>query len=82
MSGRRDDHLESRDPDEWATGDEAMTAPQENYLKRLSEQAGVSMQFGLTKAQASVEIEELQEQIASGRSGRSAPVSRRPRSLG
>lgn len=79
MSGRRSDHLEARDPDEWATGDEAMTKPQEDYLKRLSEEAGVSMLFDLTKAQASARIEELQALIAT--SGRTAQFSRRPRSL-
>lgn len=29
-----------KDPQEWATGDEPMTAPQESYLRTLAREAG------------------------------------------
>ena len=48
-------------PSEWTTGDEEMTGAQASYLKTLSEQAGEPFDGSLTKAQASVRIEELQE---------------------
>ncbi len=54
-----------KDPDEWVTGDEPMTGAQASYLKTLSEEAGVAFEEGLTKAEASKRIDELQ-----GRSGR------------
>ncbi len=57
-----------KDPQEWATGDEPMTAPQESYLRTLAREAGEEVPEGLTKAQASVLIDELQD-----RSGRLNP---------
>ena len=50
-----------KDPDEWVTGDETMTAAQASYLKTLSQEAGVPFDETLTKAEASKKIEELQE---------------------
>lgn len=46
---------------EWVTGAEPMTAPQMSYLKTLCREAGVEFDQNLTKAQASVLIEELQQ---------------------
>jgi Protein of unknown function (DUF3072) len=54
-----------KDPEEWVTGDEPMTAAQESYLRTLAREAGQEVPDGLTKAQASELIDELQ-----GRSGR------------
>ena len=54
-----------KDPEEWITGDEPMTAAQESYLHTLARDAGEEVPAGLTKAQASALIDELQ-----GRSGR------------
>jgi hypothetical protein len=48
-----------KDPEEWATGDEPMTAPQESYLRTLAREAGRDVPEGLTKAEASKLIDEL-----------------------
>jgi hypothetical protein len=49
-----------KDPSHWVTGDEPMTGPQASYLETLAHQAGEEAPTGLTKAQASEEIERLQ----------------------
>ena len=46
--------------EEWTTGDEPMTGPQISYLQTLCREAGEEFDERLTKAQASVRIEELQ----------------------
>lgn len=54
-----------RDPtkkrDDWTTGDEPMTGPQESYLTTLAQEAGEDVPDELTKAEASRLIDELQE---------------------
>ena len=50
-----------KDPDDWVTGDEAMTGAQASYLKTLSEEAGVEFDDTLTKAEASERIDALKE---------------------
>ncbi|TKD50517.1 DUF3072 domain-containing protein [Sphingomonas baiyangensis] len=55
-----------KDPDDWTTGDEPMTGAQASYLKTLSEEAGVEMQEGLSKADASKAIDALQEKTGRG----------------
>lgn len=55
-----------KDPSTWVTGDEAMTGAQKSYLATLSEEAKVDFDETLTKAQASVRIEELQELTGRG----------------
>jgi len=59
-----------KDPIEWVTGDEPMTAPQASYLRTLSHEAGEPYDTDLTKAEASERIDELQHE--TGRSGASA----------
>ncbi len=56
-----------KDPDDWVTGDEPMTGPQASYLETLSREAGEEFDPGLTKAQASRRIDELQERTGRGR---------------
>jgi hypothetical protein len=56
-----------KDPDDWTTGDERMTGAQASYLKTLCEEAGEPFDDGLTKAQASKRIDELQEKTGRGR---------------
>ncbi|GAA4191800.1 DUF3072 domain-containing protein [Microbispora amethystogenes] len=51
-----------KDPEDWATGDEPMTAPQESYLRTLAREAGRDVPEGLSKAEASTLIDELQDQ--------------------
>jgi hypothetical protein len=55
-----------KDPDDWVTGDEAMTGAQASYLKTLSEEAGESFDEGLSKAEASKRIDALQEKTGRG----------------
>ena len=56
-----------KDPDEWVTGDESMTAAQASYLKTLAQEAGEPVEESLTKADASRRIDELQERTGRGR---------------
>ena len=57
-----------KDPDDWVTGDEPMTGPQASYLKTLCQEAGEEFDPGLTKAQASERIDELQAKTGRGAS--------------
>jgi hypothetical protein len=49
-----------KDPQDWATGDEPMTAPQESYLRTLAREAGEEVPEDLSKADASALIDRLQ----------------------
>ena len=55
-----------KDPDEWTTGEEAMTGAQKSYLKTLSDEAGEEFDENLTKAEASKRIDELQQKTGRG----------------
>jgi hypothetical protein len=55
-----------KEPEEWVTGDEPMTGPQESYLHTLAQEAKVEVPDGLTKAQASEMIDELQARTGRG----------------
>ena len=55
-----------KDPDDWTTGGESMTGAQASYLKTLSEEAHEEFDDGLTKADASKKIDELQEKTGRG----------------
>jgi hypothetical protein len=50
-----------RDPDEWKTGDEPMTAAQRSYLETLAQDTGEAVDDNLTKAEASKLIDELRD---------------------
>ena len=56
-------------PENWTTGDEAMTGAQASYLKTLCEEAGMPEAYDpeLTKADASQRIDELQAATGRGR---------------
>jgi hypothetical protein len=56
-----------KDPADWTTGDEPMTGAQASYLKTLSEEAGEEFDDALTKAEASIRIDALQEKTGRGR---------------
>jgi hypothetical protein len=60
-----DSQAPTKDPDDWISGDDPMTAAQASYLKTLCEQAGDSEAFAdnLTKAEASKRIDELKEEL-------------------
>jgi hypothetical protein len=55
-----------RPTDEWVTGDEPMTGPQQSYLHTLAREAGEQPKDDLTKADASDEIERLQQVTGRG----------------
>jgi hypothetical protein len=55
-----------KDPDNWTTGDEAMTGAQKSYLKTLSDEAGEEFDENLSKAEASKKINELQQKTGRG----------------
>jgi hypothetical protein len=55
-----------KDPDDWVTGEERMTGAQASYLKTLCEEADEEFDAGLSKAEASREIDRLQEQVGRG----------------
>ena len=57
-----------KDPEDWVTGDEPMTGPQASYLQTLCQEAGEEFDPGLTKAQASARIDELQAKTGRGTS--------------
>ena len=57
-----------KDPKDWVTGDEKMTGAQHSYLKTLSEEAKVPVDEYLTKAEASMRIDELQHETGRGES--------------
>jgi len=50
-----------REPEEWKTGDEPMTAAQRSYLETLCQDTGETFDADLTKAEASKLIDELRE---------------------
>ena len=55
-----------KDPDDWTTGDEEMTGAQASYLKTLCEEAGETFDPDLTKAEASKQIDTLQQKTGRG----------------
>jgi hypothetical protein len=66
-NGNDDQRPAAKDPEDWVTGDEPMTGPQQSYLETLSREAGEELDGDMTKAEASEKIEELQ-----GKTGRGA----------
>jgi Protein of unknown function (DUF3072) len=62
-----------KDPEEWTTGDEPMTAAQHSYLQTLCDEAGEPMDETLTKAQASERIAALQRHTGRGTAGQEQP---------
>jgi hypothetical protein len=61
------DQSAAKDPDQWVTGDEPSTGPQRSYLETLAQQAGEDVEpEALSKADASKEIERLQEETGRG----------------
>jgi hypothetical protein len=65
-----------KNPEDWTTGGEPMTGPQDSYLHTLAHQAGVEVPDDLTKAEASEKVDELQNELAEGPTSR--PTKGRP----
>jgi hypothetical protein len=55
-----------KNPDDWTTGAEPMTAAQASYLRTLSDQASEPFNPDLTKAEASKRIDELRQRTGRG----------------
>ncbi len=55
-----------KDPSTWVTGDEPATGAQKSYLDTLARQAGEELSADITKAEASENIERLQEKTGRG----------------
>lgn len=57
-----------RDPADWKTGDEPITAAQRSYLETLATEAGETIEDieSLTKAEAAIIIDELQQKTGRG----------------
>ena len=56
-----------KDPHDWTTGDEPMTGAQASYLKTLTEEAHADFDAELSKADASLRIDELQAATGRGK---------------
>jgi hypothetical protein len=56
-----------KSPEDWTTGDEPMTAARGSCLHPLATEAGETVEEGVTKAEASRRIDELQEKIGRGK---------------
>jgi hypothetical protein len=69
----------TKDPQEWKTGDEPMTAAQRSYLQTLCHEAGEPMDETLTKAQAAQRIDALQQQTGRGVDDQRVAGGRHPR---
>jgi hypothetical protein len=74
---RDDDNGTIKDPTEWTTGDEPMTGAQDSYLHTLARRAGEEVDDDLTKAEASMKIDELREK--TGVANASSKPKRRAR---
>jgi hypothetical protein len=59
------DQNPEKDVGQWFTGDEPATGPQLSYLQTLARESGADVPEGLSKADASKLIDELQQK--SGR---------------
>jgi hypothetical protein len=50
-----------KDPEDWTTGEEPMTGAQDSYVHTLARKAGEEVPDEMTKAEASMKIDELRE---------------------
>jgi Protein of unknown function (DUF3072) len=55
-----------KDPSQWVTGDQPATGAQKSYLDTLARQAGEELSADLTKAEASEQIDRLQQKTGRG----------------
>jgi hypothetical protein len=56
-----------KDPSDWSTGGETMTGPQASYLQTLCQEAGEPFDPNMSKAEASIRIDQLQSRTGRGR---------------
>jgi hypothetical protein len=55
-----------KDPSDWVSGDDPMTAAQRSYLDTLAKQAGEELPAQISKAEASQHIDRLKSQLGIG----------------
>jgi hypothetical protein len=55
-----------KDPSEWVSGEDPITASQRSYLDTLARQAGEELPADLSKAEASQQIDRLKSQLGIG----------------
>jgi Protein of unknown function (DUF3072) len=65
-NGSATDTSAEKDPSDWVTGDEPATGPQKSYLSTLAREAGEEVPEDISKADASIKIDELQEETGRG----------------
>jgi len=68
MLGGPEKNTTEKDPSTWVTGDEPATGAQKSYIDTLARDAGEEIPADITKAEASEQIERLQEKTGRGRS--------------
>jgi hypothetical protein len=61
-TGQAGDPTAEKDPADWVTGDEPATGAQKSYLNTLARQAGEDVPEELSKADASIKIDELKDE--------------------
>jgi len=64
-SAEQDSALQ-KDPSDWVSGDDPMTAAQRSYLDTLAQQAGEELPADLSKAEASQNIDRLKSGLGIG----------------
>ena len=67
-----------KEPAEWTTGDEPMTGAQDSYIHTLAREAGEEVPDEMTKAEASMKIDELRKKTGLGDAPKK-PKARRSR---
>ena len=65
-SGQAGDPSAEKDPSEGVTGGEPAPGAQKSYLHTLARQAGEEVPDDISKADASIKIDELQEETGRG----------------
>lgn len=65
-SGQPGDPTAEKDPSDWVTGDEPATGAQKSYLHTLARQADEEVPDDISKADASIKIDELQQETGRG----------------
>jgi Protein of unknown function (DUF3072) len=55
-----------KDPNDWVSGDDPITAAQRSYLDTLAKQVGEELPANLNKAEASQHIDRLKSQLGIG----------------
>ncbi len=65
-TGQPGDPTAEKDPSDWVTGAEPATGAQKSYLSTLAQQAGEEVPEDISKADASIKIDELQQETGRG----------------